>query len=1024
MASKVLVKVAAELNVGKDSIVDHLTKKGFEIVNKPNAKITGDMYSELLNEFAKDMAIKDKASAMVIGTRPTERKKEETPVKKPSLSFSREDVKPKPFSLRQKPAAVEVPPPPPPPVPEPPKPEPIPEPEPVVVAPTPTPAPVPAPIEQPAPEPIAKAKEAPEPKKDPNLIARPKAGGLKVLGRVDLGAEKRKKEEIKKRKQKEAARRKEEAKAAKSAPKPKIAPKAEVAKPAPIKNPAPEVNKVEEAPAPAPAKAPEQEMMRGKTPELRGLKILGKIDTDKLKEQKRPKKKKNDPKGKPGAADGEKRRRQRTTVRKVTPGGRQGQGGQRPPGQRQGQGGQRPPGQRQGQGGQRPPGQRQGQGGRGRGGDNRGRTGGNRGRHEPKEISKKEIEDKIKATMARLSGGNKRKRQKLRRDSRERIREKQEMREQEQISETLQVTEFISVSELASLMDVSAAEVITACFTLGVMVSINQRLDAEIIELVATEFNHEIEFITAEEEEEAEIDDFDDAEEDLQPRAPIVTVMGHVDHGKTSLLDYIRKAKVADGEAGGITQHIGAYEVLVDGKKITFLDTPGHEAFTAMRARGAKVTDIAIVIVAADDDIMPQTKEAISHSVAAGVPIIFAINKIDKDGANPEKIKEKLAALNYLVEDWGGKYQSQDISAKTGENIDKLLEKVLLEAEMLELKANPDRQAIGTVIEASLEKGRGYSTKILVQNGTLQIGESVAAGEYSGKIKAMFNERGKKVKKAGPATPVLILGLDGAPQAGERLKVYDSDQSARQIASRRAQINREQQNRATKRISLDEIGRRLALGTFKELNLIVKGDVDGSIEALSDSLLKLSQETVQVNVIHKAVGGIIESDVLLASASDAIIIGFQVRPSIGSRQLAEREGVQIKTYSIIYEAIDEIKSAIEGMLEPTKEEKIRATVAVREVYKISKVGTIAGSYVEDGKIDRGHFIRLIRDGIVVYPTKEGQKGELSSLKRFKDDVKEVRNGMECGISIKNFNDIKVGDVIESYEIIEVKQTLK
>jgi translation initiation factor IF-2 len=572
-------------------------------------------------------------------------------------------------------------------------------------------------------------------------------------------------------------------------------------------------------------------------------------------------------------------------------------------------------------------------------------------------------------------------------------------------------------------MNVPAIQVITTCMNLGVMVSINQRLDAEIIELVASEFDHEIEFISAEDDTDFDEEDIVDAEESLEPRAPIITVMGHVDHGKTSLLDFIRKANVASGEAGGITQHIGAYEVVINEKKIVFLDTPGHEAFTAMRARGAKITDVAVIIIASDDNIMPQTKEAISHAQAAGVPIIFAINKIDKPGADPEKIKGELAQMNLLVEDWGGKYQSQDISSKTGENIEQLLEKILLEAEVLDLKANPNRVSIGTVIEASLDKGRGYVTKILVQNGTLNQTDYIVAGEYSGRVKAMFNERGKKVKTAGPSTPVLVLGLSGAPQAGEKFKEFENEGDARQIAARRAQINREQTNRATRRISLDDIGRRLALGTFKELNLIVKGDVDGSIEALADSLIKLSVETVQVNVIHKAVGQIIESDVLLASASDAIIIGFQVRPSLGARKAAEKEGVQIKTYSIIYEAINEVKAAMEGMLEPTKEEKFVGQVAVREVYKISKVGTVIGGYVEEGKITRNTFIRVVRDGIVVFPTKENVHGEIATLKRFKDDVKEVKAGFECGLTIKNFNDIKEGDSIEGYEITEVKQTL-
>jgi len=501
--------------------------------------------------------------------------------------------------------------------------------------------------------------------------------------------------------------------------------------------------------------------------------------------------------------------------------------------------------------------------------------------------------------------------------------------------------------------------------------------------------------------------------------------MGHVDHGKTSLLDYIRSAKVASGEAGGITQHIGAYEVEVGeaNKKITFLDTPGHEAFTAMRARGAKVTDVVVIIVAADDRIMPQTKEAISHAQAAGVPMIFAINKIDKDGANPDRIKQELSEMNLLVEEWGGKYQSQDISAKAGTNIPELLEKILLESEVLDLKANPKRDAVGAVLEASLDKGRGYVTKVLIENGTLEIGDAIAAGSHSGKVKAMFNDRGQKIKSAGPATPVLILGINGAPQAGEKLKVFESEQEAKATALRRERIEREQSNRANKRISLDEIGRRLALGTFKELNLIVKGDVDGSIEALSDSLIKLSQETVQVNVIHKAVGQIIESDVLLASASDAIIVGFQVRPSLSARNLSDKEGVQIKTYSIIYEAIEEIKLAIEGMLDTIKEEKAVCQVEVRETYKISKIGTIAGCYVQDGKLTRNTKIRLIRDGIVIYPTKPGVTGELTSLKRYKDDVKEVGKSMECGLTIKNYNDIKIGDVIEGYEIVETKQTI-
>ena len=627
--------------------------------------------------------------------------------------------------------------------------------------------------------------------------------------------------------------------------------------------------------------------------------------------------------------------------------------------------------------------------------------------------------------MARLNIGGKNKGQKIRRDKRERMREKEEQRQQDSTSNKLQVTEFISVSELASLLDIPATKIITTCMGLGIYVSINQRLDAELIDVIAGEYDREVEFISAEEQIGSDIVEPPDDPENLLPRAPIVTVMGHVDHGKTSLLDYIRKATVASGEAGGITQHIGAYEVkLKDERKVTFLDTPGHEAFTAMRARGAKVTDVAVIIIAADDNIMPQTKEAISHAQAAALPIVFAINKIDKPGADPERIKNELAQMNLLVEEWGGKYQSQDISAKTGAGIEQLLEKILLEADILELKANPNRRASGTVIEASLDKGRGYVTKMLVQNGTLNQGDVIIAGEYSGKIKAMFNERGKKVQHSLPASPILVLGLGGAPQAGETFKVMENESEAREIAKKRAQIVREQSVRATKRVSLDEIGRRLALGTFKTLNLIVKGDVDGSVEALVDSLLKLSLETVQVAVIHKAVGQITETDVLLASASDAIIIGFQVRPSLNARKLAEREGVEIKTYSIIYEAINELKSAIEGMLEPTKEESILGQVEIRQVYKISKIGTIAGCYVTEGKITRNALIRVVRDGIVVFPVKENQVGRLGSLKRFKDDQKEVKAGFECGLTIDGYNDIQEYDTLEAYEIIEVKQKIK
>jgi translation initiation factor IF-2 len=669
------------------------------------------------------------------------------------------------------------------------------------------------------------------------------------------------------------------------------------------------------------------------------------------------------------------------------------------------------------------------QDGRTGGGFNRGRGGARpqpRGaKREDKLIDEKEIQRKIQETQAKLSGGGTGKgkgvKAKLRREKR------QEMADAmgESVDDNkLQLTEFISVSELASLMDVSFADVISKCMSLGIMVSINQRLDAEVIELVANEFGFIVEFIDMEKQMEMESDgDDEDDEEDLQPRSPIVTIMGHVDHGKTSLLDHIRSANVVAGEAGGITQHIGAYRVAIpNGREITFLDTPGHEAFTAMRARGAKVTDIAVIVIAADDAVMPQTREAISHAQAAGVPMIFAINKIDKDGANSQKIYEQLSQMNLLVEEWGGKFQSQELSAKKGLNVDKLLEKILLEAEMLNLKANPDREASGTIIEASLDKGRGFVATLLVENGTLEPGDLVVSGQFYGRVKAMFNERNKKETKAGPSAPAVILGLNGAPQAGEKFKVYQDESEAKEIANRRAQILREQGIRTKKHITLDEIGRRLALGSFKELNVIIKGDVDGSVEALSDSLQKLSTEEILVNVIHKGVGQINESDIVLAEASDAIVIAFNVRPSLQASRLAENAGIEIKMYSIIYNAIEEVKNAMEGMLEPKTQEKIVANVEIREVFKFDKA-TVAGCFVRDGKVKRDSKIRLIRDGIVVYPTAEGVVAELGSLKRFKDDAKEVLNGMECGLTIKNFSDIKVGDVVEAYEIEEVKRTL-
>ena len=636
------------------------------------------------------------------------------------------------------------------------------------------------------------------------------------------------------------------------------------------------------------------------------------------------------------------------------------------------------------------------------------------------EPTEEEVKNQIKETLERLQGkGNKSKAAKYRRDKRDthRQRSDDEQKAIEEGSKTIKVTEFVTVGEVASMMDVPITKVIGACMSLGIMVTMNQRLDAETLSIVADEFGYEVEFITTDIEEAIEV--VEDREEDLVTRAPIVTVMGHVDHGKTSLLDYIRKENVIAGESGGITQHIGAYSVQLDnGQKITFLDTPGHEAFTAMRARGAQVTDIAIIVAAADDDIMPQTKEAIAHAQAAGVPMIFAINKIDKPAANPEKIKEQLAGMNLLVEDWGGKYQSQDISAKVGTGVKELLEKVLLEAELLELKANPNKPAVGTVVEAQLDKGRGYVSTILVQAGTLKVGDYVLAGKNHGKVKAMHDERGNNIKVAGPATPISILGLDGAPTAGDKFNVFEDEREAKQIAAKRTQLMREQSVRTQKHITLAEIGRRIALGQFKELNIILKGDVDGSVEALSDSFLKLSTEEIQINIIHKGVGAITETDVMLASASDAIIIGFNVRPAGNARQLADKEEIDIRNYSIIYDAIDDLKDAMEGMLSPIMKEEITGTAEIRETFKISKVGTIAGCMVTDGKIFRNSRIRIIREGVVVFT------GELTALKRFKDDVKEVAKGYDCGIQIKNYNDIEQLDIIEAFQEVEVKKKLK
>jgi translation initiation factor IF-2 len=660
----------------------------------------------------------------------------------------------------------------------------------------------------------------------------------------------------------------------------------------------------------------------------------------------------------------------------------------------------------------------------GGGGNTGGKKDFKKGGNRKESVSQDDVRDNIKSTISKMQNKGNEFGSKYRKEKRRNRAEAQDALDQQELEEsgTLKVTEFISASELASLMNVSVNEVIASCMKMGIFASINQRLDAETIQLIALEFNFDVEFISAEEEVSFDTEEIVDKEEDLIHRAPIVTIMGHVDHGKTSLLDYIRRSKVASGEAGGITQHIGAYSVKIKegankGKSITFLDTPGHEAFTAMRARGAKVTDVVIIVISADDSVMPQTKEAINHAQNAGVPIVFALNKIDKPNANPAKIREDLAKENILVESWGGKYQEQEVSAKSGLGVDELLDKVLLEAELLELKANPNRKSAGTVIEASLDKGRGYVSTILVENGTLKIGDIMLAGQYFGRVKALVNSLGERVKEAGPSEPVQILGLPGAPQAGDKFNIMETDREAREIANKREQLNREMSIRAKKHITLDEIGRRKAIGTFKELNVIVKGDVDGSVEALSDSLLKLSTDEVQVNIVHKAVGQISESDVTLASAADAIVIGFQVRPSNNARKIADAEQIEIRLYSIIYDAINEIKAAMEGLLAPKEEEVVTGNIQVREVFKISKVGTIAGCYVTDGYVKRNNKVRIIREGIVVH------EGEIAQLKRFKDDVAEVKNGYECGLSIKNYNDIVMDDIIESFEIRELKRTL-
>jgi len=1041
-----LLAAAKEFNIGKDTLVDFLKGKGFEIdASKPTAKLSEEMYTALQNQFAQAKDAKKKSESIALPKGSLIDNLQKTQEQLDITAKDKKEEKPAEPKKAEQPKAVEKQEPQPEPKVEE-KPEPVVEKEPEPVKPEPV-APK-APEVAPPAEPVVEAPKATPPAEEPASskeepvqppahieMQSPKLEGPKVQGKINLddlnlstrpkkGAPAKKKEEPKKAAEpkKEAEKKEAPVKSTEEATPVAAAPQTPV--PAPV---AEKPKEVTPPPPVAPQAAPEvednvPEHIEMRAPKLEGPKIIGKIELPV-----------NTVGGKQERKDKRKRKRIPLEGKKPeTGGGQQGQGGQgqnqnRPPrpggpgNDNRNRPGQGPYG--GGQGGQRRDNNRPGGGFQGQN-----RPGGQGDRNRPnrnapvtdQEIDAKAIQDKIRETQAKLSGGgarNKNLKAKYRRNKREEMAERRAAEELENDGSVIEVTEFISVSELANLLDVSFADIISKCMSLGIMVSINQRLDAEVIELVASEFDREVKFINLEDgtdEEEEEVD----APEDLQPRAPIVTIMGHVDHGKTSLLDYIRNASVVAGEAGGITQHIGAYKVTTDsGKEIAFLDTPGHEAFTAMRARGAKAADIAVIVIAADDAIMPQTREAISHAQAASLPMIFAINKIDREGSNPEKIREQLSAMNILVEEWGGKFQSQEISAKKGTNIDLLLEKILLEAELLELSANPNKEGVGSTIEASLDKGRGYVSTVLVQSGTLNSGDMIVSGQYFGKIKAMFNERGQKILTAGPSTPVQVLGLNGAPQAGEKFKVYKDESEAKNVANHRAQIMREQGLRSRKHITLDEIGRRLALGNFKELNVIIKADFDGSAEALSDSLQKLSTEEVVVNVVLKGVGQITESDVMLASASDAIMLGFQVRPSPQAARLADQENIEIRYYSIIYDAIAEIKSAMEGLLEPTVEKKVVGNIEVREVYKISGVGTIAGCYVQDGKFTRNTKLNIIRDGIVVHT------GELASLKRFKDDVKEVNAGYECGLSIKNYNDIQVGDILEGYEEVEVKRKL-
>ncbi len=991
-----LSKAAREFNIGISTIVEFLSNKGYEIDGKPNTKLTPEMYEILLQEFQSEKQVKEVSKKIgleytqhetisIEDSAKEEKETDEEPaqedliiIKDTQASFTKEEpivpeVTDEKAEVIENKAVEET------------------KEEEVVIE--------EAPQQEVAEESVVE-ETVTETAKEETESTEKDDKEIRVLGKIDLESINTKTKPARKTKEEKAKETAEKAKAISEAKeKAKAEEKAKAkkeqksfekkaAEEAAAKK-ANELKKAEQLKVEAEATAVKEEedkdnFIPTKIKKLSGPKILDKIVLpEKKKAEKKPVASSKEEKIEP------KKKRKRIKQQGEKQQGRQGKPRDQQKDQKQKQ--------RQKSKGKQAP------------------------KLQPKpELSEEDIQKQIKDTLARLSSPGKSKASKHRRQKREAISQsmQEQMNKEAAEKSIIKVTEFVTANELANMMNVHVNEIISTCMSLGMFVSINQRLDAETLTLVAEEFEYKVEFVSVDVQEAISEAEEEDAPEDLSPRSPIVTVMGHVDHGKTLLLDYIRKANVIAGEAGGITQHIGAYEVtLEEGQKITFLDTPGHEAFTAMRARGAQVTDVAIIIIAADDNVMPQTKEAINHAQAAGVPIVFAINKIDKPTANPDKIREELSQMNILVEEWGGKYQCQEISAKKGLNIGALLDKVLLEAEILELKGNSDKLASGTIIESSLDKGRGYVAKLLVQNGTIRIGDYILAGATSGKVKAMYNERNQFVKEAGPSTPVLLLGLNGAPQAGDGFNVMKDEREAKAIANKRLQLQREQGIRTQKHITLDEIGRRIAIGDFKELNVIVKGDVDGSVEALSDSLIKLSTDEVQVNVIHKSVGAVTESDVLLASASDAVIIGFQVRPSVGARKLAETEQIDIRLYSIIYQAIEELKSAIEGMLSPDIEEKIVCNIEIREVFKISKVGTIAGCMVLDGKIHRNTNVRVIRDGIVVYT------GVLGSLKRFKDDVKEVQAGYECGLNIENFNDIKVGDIIEGYEQIEVKRKL-